>query len=170
MFLPRCMHVLCKTRCFQVDCLRIFVLFIHRIHRQKEHCLSFCSNSVLPVSILNSLWSVTWFDIRHDKCTWRNRPESRNCLVMKDQWDCVLNDLEELGGKEFLPENQYNTEIFSCFLFLLPWCTSTYQTNAENAHNGSEDNLLILQNSIAPSSSRRRLPWRRRLISFFDTE
>ena len=21
---------------------------------------------------------------------------------MKDQWDCVLNDLEELGGKEFL--------------------------------------------------------------------
>ena len=21
---------------------------------------------------------------------------------MKDQWDCILNDLEELGGKEFL--------------------------------------------------------------------
>ena len=41
MFLPRCLHVRCKTRCFQVDCLKIFVFFIHRIHRQKENCLSF---------------------------------------------------------------------------------------------------------------------------------
>ena len=29
---------------------------------------------------------------------------------------------------------------------------------------------FILQISIAPSSSRRRFPWRKRLISFFDTE
>ena len=41
MFLPCFMHVLCKTRCFQVDCLRIFVFFIHRIHKQTEYCLSF---------------------------------------------------------------------------------------------------------------------------------
>ena len=61
---------------------------------------------------------------------------------MKDQQDCVLNDLEELGGKEFLMKNQYNTEIFSCFLLLLPLCSSTFhQTNVENAQNASEDNL-----------------------------
>ena len=44
MFLPRCLHVLCKTRCFQVNCLRIFVFFVHRIHRQKEYCLSVAQN------------------------------------------------------------------------------------------------------------------------------
>ena len=38
MFLPRCLHVLRKTRCFQVHCLRIFVFFIYRIHKHKEYC------------------------------------------------------------------------------------------------------------------------------------
>ena len=33
---------------------------------------------------------------------------------MKDQQDCVLSDLQELGGKEFLLKIEYNTEIFSC--------------------------------------------------------
>ena len=56
-----------------------------------------------------------------------------------------MNDLEELGGKEFLVlMDQYNIEIFSCFLSLLPLCSSTFhQTNVENAQNGSEDNLVI---------------------------
>ena len=40
MFLPCFMHVLCKTRCTQVVCVRILVFFVHRIHRQKEYCLS----------------------------------------------------------------------------------------------------------------------------------
>ena len=31
---------------------------------------------------------------------------------MMDQQDCVLNDLEELGGKEFLLKHQHNTESF----------------------------------------------------------
>ena len=32
---------------------------------------------------------------------------------MKDQWDCVLNDLEELGDKEFLVlTDQYSIEFF----------------------------------------------------------
>ena len=51
---------------------------------------------------------------------------------MKEQWDCVLNDLEELGDKELLVlTNQYNIEIF--FLFrLLPFDSSTFdQTNFE---------------------------------------
>ena len=64
---------------------------------------------------------------------------------MKDQWDCVLNDLEELGDKEFLVlTSQYNVEIFSCSLRLLLLCSSTFhQINVEIAKNGSEDDLLI---------------------------
>ena len=44
MFLPCFVHVLCKTRCFQVDLLRISVFLIQRIHRQKEYCLSVAQN------------------------------------------------------------------------------------------------------------------------------
>ena len=64
---------------------------------------------------------------------------------MKDQWDCVLNDLEELGGKEFLVlTSQYNIEIFSCCLRLLPFYSSTFhQNNVESSQNRSEDNPLI---------------------------
>ena len=40
--------------------------------------------------------------------------------------------------------DHYNTEIFSCFLRLLPLYSSTFhQTNVEIAQNGSEDNFLI---------------------------
>ena len=64
---------------------------------------------------------------------------------MKDQWDCVLNDLEELGDKEFLVlTGQYNIEIFSCCFRLLPSCSSTYrQTNVESAQICSEDHLSV---------------------------
>ena len=64
---------------------------------------------------------------------------------MKDQWDCVLNDLEELGDKEFLVlMDQYNIEIFSCFPSLLPLYSSTFhQTKVEIVQNRSEDNPLI---------------------------
>ena len=44
MFLPCCLHVLFKTRCFQVDLVRIFVFFVHAIHRKKEYCLSVSQN------------------------------------------------------------------------------------------------------------------------------
>ena len=64
---------------------------------------------------------------------------------MKDPWDCVLNELEERADKEFLVlMGQYNIEIFSCFLRLLPLYSSTFhQTNVEIAQNRSEDNPLI---------------------------
>ena len=77
---------------------------------------------------------------------------------MKDQRDCALNDLEEFGDKEFLVlMDEYNIEIFSCFLRLLPLYSSTFhQTNVESAPIRSEHNPFILQNSIAPSSSRGR--------------
>ena len=68
-----------------------------------------------------------------------------HCPVVKDLWDCVLDDLEELGDQEFLVlMNQYNIEIFSCCLRLLPFCSSTFhQTSAESSQNRSEDNLFI---------------------------
>ena len=94
-----------------------------------------------------------------------------HCLLMKDQWDYVLNDLEELGGKGFLVlTDQYSIEIFSCCLRLLALYSSTFhQTNAESSQNRSEDNLFNLQNSIAPSSSRGNCPCRRRVFSLFAT-
>ena len=68
-----------------------------------------------------------------------------HCPAVRDQWVCVLNDLEELGGKEFLVlMDQYNIEIFSCCLRLLPSYFSTYhQTNIESAQICSEDHLAV---------------------------
>ena len=40
MFLPCFMHVLCMTRFIQVDRIRILMVFVHGIHKQKEYCLS----------------------------------------------------------------------------------------------------------------------------------
>ena len=55
MFLPRCLHVLCKTRCFRSTVSgSVCSLFIGSTSRKNT---VFCSDSVLPVSILN-LWSV----------------------------------------------------------------------------------------------------------------
>ena len=64
---------------------------------------------------------------------------------MKDQRGCVLNDLEELGAKEFLVlTSQYIIEIFSCFLRHLPFYSSTFhQTNVESTQIRSEDKILI---------------------------
>ena len=135
MSLPLFLLVPCKTRCFQVNFVRISVFFVHRIHRRKKYRLSFPQIWSTPVSILNLWWSVNCWHIRCDTCTRRNCSELKHCLVRKDQWDCVLNDLEELGDKEFLVlMDQYNIEIFSCCLCLLPSCSSIHhQTNIESA-------------------------------------
>ena len=59
------------------------------------------------------------------KSTRRSGSESTHCPAVLDHWDCVLNDLEELGGNEFLVlTDQYSIEIFSCCLHLLPSCFS----------------------------------------------
>ena len=51
--------------------------------------------------------------IRCDKCTRRSRSELIHGPAVKDQQDCVLNDLEELGDNEFrVLTDQYNVEIF----------------------------------------------------------
>ena len=63
---------------------------------------------------------------------------------MKDQSDCVLNDLGELGGTEVFLKNQHNTEIFSFVLLLSPCFSSTFrQTNGDNTRNVSEDHLSV---------------------------
>ena len=64
---------------------------------------------------------------------------------MKDQRDCVLNDLEELGEKEFFVlMDQYNIVIFSCCLRLLPLYSSTFhQTNVQIAQDRSGDTPLF---------------------------
>ena len=64
---------------------------------------------------------------------------------MKDQWDCVLNDLEELEDKFFIVlTGPYNMEICSCCLRLVPSCSSTFhQTIKESAQICSEDHLLV---------------------------
>ena len=40
MSLPCFPHVLCKTRCFQLDRVKMLVFFVQRIHKQKEYFLS----------------------------------------------------------------------------------------------------------------------------------
>ena len=55
-----------------------------------------------------------------------------------------MNVLQELGGTDLLLKKQYNTEIFSCVLLLLPCCSSTlHQTNDDSSQNDSEDNLSL---------------------------
>ena len=65
------------------------------------------------------------------------------CPVVKDQYDCVLNDLEELGSEEFLVlTDRYSVEIFSCCLCFLPSCSSIHhQINVESSQIYSEDHL-----------------------------
>ena len=109
-----------------------------------------CLNFVLPVSILNFWWSVNWPHIQYYKCTQRNCSESIHCPVVKDQWDCVLNDLEELERIEFLVlTGQYSIEIFYCCLRLLPSCSSIHhQTNIESTQIMFWRSSFSLQNSI----------------------
>ena len=100
---------------------------------KKYVCLSlleFCPPGINPEFVMECM------HIQYHKCTRRNCPELSHCPGVKDQWDCVLNDLEELG--------QYSIEIFYCCLRLLPFCSSTFhRTNAESSQNRSEDKLLI---------------------------
>ena len=53
-----------------------------------------------------------------------------------------MNDLGELERTRLLLMNQYNIEIFSCSLLLLPCCSSTFrETNDDKTQNDPEDNL-----------------------------
>ena len=141
---PRFLIVPCKTWCVKVNLVRIFVFLIHRIHYKKEYCLSVAQNLTSRCQILNLWRNVNWLHIKCDKCSRRKCPELKHCPVVKDQWDCVLNDLEELGDEFLVLMDQYNIEIFSCFLLLLPLYPSTFhQTNVEIVQNYSEDHRSV---------------------------
>ena len=59
---------------------------------------------------------------------------------MKDQWDCVLNDLEELRDKQFLVlMDQYKIEIFSCFLRLFAIVLFHFSSDVEIVQDRSEN-------------------------------
>ena len=75
MFLPPFLLVQSKTQCIQVDRIRILMVFVREIHKQKEYCLFGAQNFVQPVSIQTWWWNVNWKHIRRDECTWRNRPQ-----------------------------------------------------------------------------------------------
>ena len=100
---------------------------------------AFCSNFVHPVSILNSWWSVNWLHIRCHK--WTRTNCSENTLSCNDGW-MGLRPEWPWRGRILVLMDQYNIEIFSCCLRLLPFCSSTFrQTNVEIAQKRSEDNL-----------------------------
>ena len=61
---------------------------------------------------------------------------------MKDQKDCVLNVLEELGDKQLFLKHQCNTDISFLLLLLLPSMLSIdCQTSKEFVKIDSEDVL-----------------------------
>ena len=66
---------------------------------------------------------------------------------MKDQLDCVLNVLQELGNKQLFLNHQYNTGIFFLLLLLLPCILSIeHQTSEQIVGIDSEDLLLFSRN------------------------
>ena len=80
-------------------------------------------------------------DIQYGKYIGRIRSESRHCPVMKDQQDCVLNVLEELGNKQLFLNHQCSTDISFLLLLLLPSMLSNdRQTNKGFGEIDSEDN------------------------------
>ena len=103
---------------------RILMPFVSGISRQEEYCLSLAW-------ILTSRYQSIVYDRmkikKHIQCckyVGRIHAELSHCPAMKDQWDYVLNNLEELGDKEFsVLMDQYNIEIFSCCLRPFATCT-----------------------------------------------
>ena len=160
--IPSLEQVWCRpnTQCFDVSsmlyagivhdavlpsrlCQDPYGLSIGSTSRKNTVCLllKFCPPGINPELMMECklITHPTWY------MYWKSCSELPHCPVVRDQWDCVLNDLEELGDKECrVLKNQYNTEIFPWYLSLLPLYSSTFhQTNVGNAQNGSEDDLLI---------------------------
>ena len=130
----------------------------------------FCSNSDLQVSVHCWQWNKDWMCIQRDKFKGIFQVQSTRCPVTLDQWDCSQNVLEELVSRQLFPKlsEQY------WYLRLDP------PPAAKQAFHRSSDQFcicewwfrrwnFILQNSIAPSSSRCNV-WlcRRRLMTFFE--
>ena len=108
--------------------------FVHKIHKREEYRLSLLLEFFLPVSILNLWWSVNWLAHPIRWMYSRKCPEITHCPEVKDQWDCVLNDPEELGDKEFLVlTDQYNIYTVS-WCFLHACCMDCIRRGASNSN------------------------------------
>ena len=82
-------------------------------------------------------------------------------------WHWVLKDLEKLGGTKLQMKTQYNTGI--CFLYPPPPAMLFFYLSSDQSCQCKKcfwTSSLILQHSIAPSSSLGRFPWLRRWINF----
>ena len=85
------------------------MFFVSRINRQKEYCLSFARTLTSSYqSIVDDRMKIKGTSC--GKYAGRVNAELPHCPVMKDQQDCVLNVLEELGNKQLFlnhPSVQY---------------------------------------------------------------
>ena len=123
------------------------------------------SSAVVEVThTLSDLW---FLQISSQLLSRRNCSESVHWLVVKDQWDCVLKDLEELEGwKNSCPDGSLQY----WFFFLLPPPPAILLFHTSSDQYCEHSNLFwrssfSLQNSTAPSSSRGNSPCRRRVFS-----
>ena len=162
MFLPCCMHVICKTRCFQVDLVRILVFFVHGIHRKKEYCLS-----VAP--ILTSRYQSRMeckIDCTSDVINVLEETVRNHDIVL--QWR--INKIASWMTLKSSEVQDYSWWISTTLVsFLVSSSCHAFLPLVVRPMMTMQRSSLTLQNSIAPSSSLRSLPWRRRWINFCDT-
>ena len=148
------------------------MILVHGIHGCEEYRLSVLAR------ILSSRYQswicdgvLNWLHIQYDKCSRRNCSESTHCPAVKDQWDCVLNHLKELGDKRIsCPDG--SVQYWN--LFLLPQLPAILLYHTSSDQYWEYSNLFrrtsfSLQISIAPSSSRGNSPCRRRVFILFAT-
>ena len=166
MFLPCCMHVPCKTRRFQVDRVRMLLfLSMGSTSRKNTVCLllKFWPPGINPELMMewkliaNPTWHMYWkqpLGIQTLSCKVRS-------MRLRPEWPWRARRYKIAPDESV----QYWNMFFSPPPAALPFFI---RPMLKKTQNSSEDKL-ILQNSIAPSLSRGRLP-RRRRINFFDTK
>ena len=170
MSFPSFTQVLCMTRCVQFDHNRILVILVQKIHRQKEYCLSVAQT-------LTSRYESRTDDGMQIDCT------SDNISVLEEVALIITLSCNE-GSMRLRPECPWRARKYTIvpdssvqywwYLFLFPHPPAMFfflfsSDQWWQCRKCFWRLSLILQNSIAPSFSRGRLPWRRRWINFFDT-
>ena len=170
MFVPSVMQVLCTTWFIEVNLCRILMLFVSGINRQEEYCLSLAW-------ILTSIYQSIVDDrmkikkhIQYGKYVGIISSELSHCPVMKDQWDYVLNVLEELGDKQLFLKYQCNTDISFLLLLLLPSIisndrpTTTVLVEIDSEDKSLSSNIELLRRLLIVLFE--SVCWR--LITFFE--
>ena len=132
MFLPCFMHVLCMTRYTQIDHIKILVIFVHKINKQKEYGLSLAQT-------LTSKYESRTDDRMQIERT------SDMIYVMEETvrmmtLSCKVGSMRLRPWRarryKIVPNESVQYWCFSCFRLLLPCCSSTFrQTNDDNTQN-----------------------------------